>query len=51
MAKSVYWPGIFPAVTTEFNADSSINLKASQQSIEHRLRARCARFDHTGYLR
>jgi 4-hydroxy-tetrahydrodipicolinate synthase len=39
MAKAVHWSGIFPAVTTQFNADSSLNLKATQQSIEHLLKA------------
>ncbi|HVI91762.1 MAG TPA: dihydrodipicolinate synthase family protein [Dongiaceae bacterium] len=39
MAKAVNWSGIFPAVTTQFNADSSLNLKATQQSIEHLLKA------------
>jgi len=39
MAKAVNWSGIFPAVTTQFNADSSLNLKATQQSIEHLLQA------------
>ncbi|HEX9449155.1 MAG TPA: dihydrodipicolinate synthase family protein, partial [Dongiaceae bacterium] len=39
MAKAVNWSGIFPAVTTQFNADNSINMKATQQSIEHLLKA------------
>lgn len=39
MAKAVNWSGIFPAVTTQFNADSSLNLKATQQSIEHLVKA------------
>ncbi|HVJ44329.1 MAG TPA: dihydrodipicolinate synthase family protein [Dongiaceae bacterium] len=39
MAKAVNWSGIFPAVTTQFNADSSLNLKATQHSIEHLLKA------------
>lgn len=38
MAKAVNWSGIYPAVTTQFNADSSLNLKATQQSIEHLLK-------------
>jgi len=38
MAKVVNWSGIYPAVTTQFNADSSLNLKATQQSIEHLLK-------------
>jgi 4-hydroxy-tetrahydrodipicolinate synthase len=38
MAKPVNWSGIYPAVTTQFNADSSLNLRATQQSIEHLLK-------------
>lgn len=39
MAKAINWSGIFPAVTTQFNADSSLNLKATQQSIDHLVQA------------
>ncbi|HVJ35885.1 MAG TPA: dihydrodipicolinate synthase family protein [Terriglobia bacterium] len=39
MAKPVNWSGIFPAVTTQFNADSSLDIKATQRSIEHLLKA------------
>jgi len=39
MGKAVNWTGVFPAVTTQFNADSSLNLKATQSSIEHLLKA------------
>ena len=38
MGKAVNWTGVFPAVTTQFNADSSLNLKATQSSIEHLLK-------------
>jgi dihydrodipicolinate synthase/N-acetylneuraminate lyase len=38
MAKPINWSGIFPAVTTQFNADNSINLPATQKSIEHLLK-------------
>ncbi len=34
-----YWSGVFPAVTTQFNADNSVNLPATQQFIERLLKA------------
>ncbi len=34
-----YWSGVFPAVTTQFNADNSLNLPATQQSIERLLKS------------
>lgn len=38
MGKSVNWSGVFPAVTTQFNADNSVNLPATQKSIERLLK-------------
>ena len=39
MAKPINWSGDYPAVTTQFNADNSVNLAATQQSIERLLKA------------
>ncbi|MDY0882396.1 dihydrodipicolinate synthase family protein [Dongia soli] len=39
MPRNPFWSGVFPAVTTQFNADNSLNLPATQQSIERLLRA------------
>lgn len=39
MAKPINWSGVFPAVTTQFNADNSVNLAATQHSIERLLKA------------
>src|SRR5262245_10084906 len=38
MAKPV-WSGVFPAVTTQFNKDDSLNLASTQSQIERLLKA------------
>jgi 4-hydroxy-tetrahydrodipicolinate synthase len=37
MPAKPFWSGVFPAVTTQFNADNSLNLPATQKSIERLL--------------
>ncbi|TXH38712.1 MAG: dihydrodipicolinate synthase family protein [Rhodospirillaceae bacterium] len=39
MSRKPFWSGVFPAVTTQFNADNSLNLPATQKSIERLLQA------------
>ena len=38
MAKLVNWTGVFPAVTTQFREDYSLNIEATQRVIEGLLR-------------
>ena len=37
MSAKPFWSGVFPAVTTQFDADNSLNLPATQKSIERLL--------------
>ena len=38
MAKHVNWTGVFPAVTTQFREDYSLDIEATPRVIEGRLR-------------
>ncbi|MFN3985550.1 MAG: dihydrodipicolinate synthase family protein [Rhodocyclaceae bacterium] len=38
MSKSVNWSGVFPAVTTQFNSDFSVNLEATHKVMQNLVR-------------
>ncbi|MCW5449462.1 dihydrodipicolinate synthase family protein, partial [Pseudomonas aeruginosa] len=38
MSKHVNWSGVFPAVTTQFNADFSVNLEETHTVISNLVR-------------